>query len=104
MTASSHGCLTMLAIFKLSRTLFPNFTEERTRELTESEFRTQNKISTHLGRVVWLAALMMENLDREIKQFLIFYFMSLSDVPNLWVPLVLLGFIVIAAIFFSRIS
>lgn len=28
--------------------------------------------------------------------------MSLSDVPNLWVPLALLGLIVIAAVFFSR--
>ena len=30
--------------------------------------------------------------------------MSLSDVPNLWVPLALLGLIVIAAVFFSRRS
>jgi hypothetical protein len=30
--------------------------------------------------------------------------MSLSDVPNLWVPLALLGLIIIAAIFFSRSS
>lgn len=30
--------------------------------------------------------------------------MSLSDVPNLWVPLALLGLIVIAAVFFSRSS
>jgi hypothetical protein len=29
-------------------------------------------------------------------------FMSLSDLPNLWVPLALLGLIVIAAVFFSR--
>lgn len=28
--------------------------------------------------------------------------MSLSDVPNLWVPIALLGLIVIAAVFFSR--
>jgi hypothetical protein len=30
--------------------------------------------------------------------------MSLSDIPNLWVPLALLGLIIIAAIFFSRTS
>ena len=30
--------------------------------------------------------------------------MSMSDLPNLWVPLALLGLIVIAAVFFSRIS
>ncbi len=30
--------------------------------------------------------------------------MSLSDMPNLWVPLALLGLIVIAAVFFSRSS
>jgi hypothetical protein len=30
--------------------------------------------------------------------------MSLSDVPNLWVPLALLGLIVLAAVFFSRSS
>jgi hypothetical protein len=28
--------------------------------------------------------------------------MSLQDVPNLWVPLALLGLIIIAAVFFSR--
>lgn len=28
--------------------------------------------------------------------------MSMSDLPNLWVPLALLGLIVIAAVFFSR--
>lgn len=28
--------------------------------------------------------------------------MSLSDVPNLWVPLALLGLIAMAAVFFSR--
>ncbi|MBD2499519.1 hypothetical protein [Anabaena azotica] len=32
------------------------------------------------------------------------YVMSLSDLPNLWVPLVLLGLIVAAAVFFSRSS
>jgi hypothetical protein len=30
--------------------------------------------------------------------------MSLSDFPNLWVPLALLGLIIIAAVFFSRSS
>lgn len=30
--------------------------------------------------------------------------MSFSDLPNLWVPLALLGLIVIAAVFFSRSS
>ncbi|RUR84259.1 hypothetical protein ACF3DV_30660 [Chlorogloeopsis fritschii PCC 9212] len=29
-------------------------------------------------------------------------FMTLQDVPNLWVPLALLGLIIIAAVFFSR--
>ncbi|WP_277877226.1 MULTISPECIES: hypothetical protein [Nostocaceae] len=29
-------------------------------------------------------------------------FMSLADVPNLWVPLAFLGLIVLAAVFFSR--
>lgn len=29
--------------------------------------------------------------------------MSVSDLPNLWVPLALLGLIIIAAVFFSRI-
>ncbi|MEH1943386.1 MAG: hypothetical protein V7L01_24635 [Nostoc sp.] len=28
--------------------------------------------------------------------------MSLSDIPNLWVPLALLGLIIVAAVFFSR--
>jgi|GEM_PF-4714426 len=28
--------------------------------------------------------------------------MSFTDLPNLWVPLVLLGLILLAAIFFSR--
>jgi len=28
--------------------------------------------------------------------------MSLSDLPNLWVPLALLSLIIIAAVFFSR--
>jgi hypothetical protein len=28
--------------------------------------------------------------------------MTLQDVPNLWVPLALLGLIIIAAVFFSR--
>jgi len=28
--------------------------------------------------------------------------MSFADIPNLWVPLVLLGLIVAAAVFFSR--
>ena len=30
--------------------------------------------------------------------------MSLSDLPNLWIPLALLGLIIIAAMFFSRSS
>jgi hypothetical protein len=30
--------------------------------------------------------------------------MTLTDVPNLWVPLVLLSFIVMAAVYFSRID
>ena len=30
--------------------------------------------------------------------------MSMSDLPNLWVPLALLGLIVIAAVYFSRSS
>jgi hypothetical protein len=30
--------------------------------------------------------------------------MSLSDVPNLWVPLALLGLIIVAAVFFNRSS
>ena len=30
--------------------------------------------------------------------------MDLSDLPNLWAPLALLGLIIIAAIFFSRSS
>ena len=30
--------------------------------------------------------------------------MSMSDLPNLWVPLALLGVIIIAAVFFSRSS
>jgi hypothetical protein len=28
--------------------------------------------------------------------------MTLADVPNLWVPLVLLSFIIIAAVFFAQ--
>jgi hypothetical protein len=30
--------------------------------------------------------------------------MSLSDIPNLWVPLALLGLIVLAAVYFNRSS
>ncbi|MBG1259073.1 hypothetical protein [Nostoc commune] len=30
--------------------------------------------------------------------------MSLSDIPNLWVPLALLGLIIVAAVFFSHSS
>ncbi|PMB42139.1 hypothetical protein CEN41_15930, partial [Fischerella thermalis CCMEE 5330] len=32
------------------------------------------------------------------------FFMSFNDLPNLWVPLALLGLIIAAAVFFSRSS
>lgn len=31
-----------------------------------------------------------------------YYFMTVSDIPNLWAPLVLLSLIILAAVFFGR--